>query len=1006
MKQHYLLLAVLCLLTSPAFAQVRINEAVSSNSTYTDEDGDSPDWFELHNTGPAAVDLAGYSLSDKADNPGKWTIPGLTLAPGGYAFFWASGKDRTETGTFRTFIQRGDVFRYLVPTSAVNANWTDPDFDAANWPEGPSGFGYGDGDDATQVPAGTLSVFVRKKFTVNSLRGLEALILDIDYDDGFVAYLNGVEIARENMSVANPRWDDRADGFTEPRLIGEAPPLRFNIDDAAELLVEGENVLAIQVHNSSPGSSDLSLIPFLSARFAGGSAEGGPPPEILAFTDQDMHTNFRISSSGETLFLHDGGGAFVDSLPVYDLPANVSVGIPGNGGEAVLFGETTPGARNPDTGFQGVVDERVIFSAPGGQTQSFALELSGVSAPNTIRYTIDGSEPTISSLSYFGPIPISRNRVVRAAAFRPGYLPSPISSETYLIGTNHTLPVVSLVTEPDNFFSEEDGIYTFGDDAENDFPHFGANFWEDREVPVHFSIYGAAGEADYGFDAGTKIFGGWSRGQDQRSLSIFARGRYGTREMEYPFFPQREYDTFQALVLRNSGNDLYDTGMRDVIMTGLMENSAVDIQAYRSVAAYINGEYWGMYNLREKVNEHFLASLHDVEPDSIDLLEFNAAIVQGSNAEYLALMDYAENNPVDEDEHYAYLAERIDIDNYIQYQLAQIYYDNRDWPGNNIKYWKSPTTKWRWILYDTDFGAAKWNANAAQANTLNYALETNGPNWPNPPWSTLLLRRLMSNETFRHRFINQMADEMNSRFLPQEVINRINSHANLIAGEIPRHDEVWGRQNNWSNNVERMRSFFRARPENMKRFIRNRFSLPAHHRLGIRITDPAEGFVRVNSLTIEQTIWRGDYFENVPINVTAVPNEGYVFQHWEIDRDTENAELSINMTGPVVLRPVFVEESVSVAEPGNSLRSVAGLAVSPNPSAGELRLRFTARRATRLTATLYGADGRKVRDLTEADFGAGPQVQSWDMSTLPAGAYWLDLREAEGGRAVVKWVRR
>jgi hypothetical protein len=1006
MKSQYTLLVLLLVATISLSAQVRINEAVSSNSSYTDEDGDTPDWFELYNPGDEAIDLVGYTLSDKANNPGKWTIPSIGISPDGYAFFWASGKDRGAAQSFRTFINRGAIFRHLIPDATIDQDWMSPDYDDAGWEEGPTGLGYGDGDDATLVPEGTISIFARKNFTVNSLEGLDALIFDIDYDDGFVAYLNGIEIARENISGSQPDWDTSADNFTEPRLINEAPPLRFTISNPADLLVEGENVLAIQVHNFGNGSSDLSLIPFLSGRFTGSSSEGTIPPAILNLPNLEMHTNFKISAGGETLFLHDPEGDFVDSLPVYNLPADVSTGIPGGGGDVAMFAETTPGGRNPEFGFNGVVEDRVIFSKTGGQVESFSLELSGVSEPNSIRLTTDGSEPTINSQRYFGPIPISQTRVIRAAAFRQGYIPSPITTETYLINTNHLLPVVSLVTEPDNFFHPVTGMYVLEEGYSGDFPYFGSNIWEDTEAPVNFSFYEAGSTETYSFDGGTKIFGGWSRAQDQRSLSIFARGRYGTDEMDYPFFPQRENTLFQSVVLRNAGNDLYHSGMRDVVMTGLMENSNVDIQAYRSVASYINGEYWGLYNLREKVNEHFLASKHGVDKDSIDILEFNAQVIQGSNVEYLELMDYIRNNPVNQSSHYDYIADRIDLDNYIQYQAAQIYYDNQDWPGNNIKYWKSPETKWRWILYDIDFGAAIWNENAAFSNTLNFALNATGPNWPNPPWSTFLFRRLITNETFRNRFVNQIADEMNSRFLPQPVIDRVNAHVSSIGAEIGRHNTRWGREGNWHDNVSRIRTFFSDRPEQMKRFIRSQFDLPAHHRLYIRISDTNEGYVKVNSLDIDESDWSGDYFQNVPIKVSAVPKDGYIFLYWELGSDANDAELTINMNSQLSLRPVFSEDPNSIPEVGDNLSSVARIDVSPNPSDGELRLSFTVRRATQLSATLYDAQGRKVRTVFDTHFAAGTQVQSEDLSTVPSGAYWLEFRDTAGGHAVVKWVKK
>ena len=145
---------------------VQINEVVASNSIHDDEDGDSPDWLELVNNDVVDLSLTGWTLTDDAGEPGKWTFPAFTLRRNEFVHIWASDKDRTEIGIYRTLINRGAVFRYLVPTSSVAADWTALDFDDASWQQGATGFGYGDGDDATDIPAGTLSVFVRRKFTI------------------------------------------------------------------------------------------------------------------------------------------------------------------------------------------------------------------------------------------------------------------------------------------------------------------------------------------------------------------------------------------------------------------------------------------------------------------------------------------------------------------------------------------------------------------------------------------------------------------------------------------------------------------------------------------------------------------------------------------------------------------------------------------------------------------------------------------------------------------------
>ena len=202
-------------------------------------------------------------------------------------------------------------------------------------------------------------------------------------------------------------------------------------------------------------------------------------------------------------------------------------------------------------------------------------------------------------------------------------------------------------------------------------------------------------------------------------------------------------------------------------MTSLMDGSGLETQAYRPAAVYLNGQYWGFYNIREKINEHFLDDKIDVDKSEINLLEFNGDVIQGNNDSYNDIIDFVTNNSLAVEANYQYIAEQIDIDNYVTYQVAQIYADNRDWPGNNIKYWNSPTTKWRWILFDTDFVFGTWNGGASSFDTLSYALESNGPGWPNPPWSTLLFRKLVENSQFRNKLINQFADEFNGRFQSQ-----------------------------------------------------------------------------------------------------------------------------------------------------------------------------------------------------------------------------------------------
>ncbi len=619
--------------------------------------------------------------------------------------------------------------------------------------------------------------------------------------------------------------------------------------------------------------------------------------------DVSYHTDFKLSE-GESVYLFDLNEELLDSLFIESVCADISIGRFGS--EIVYFEETTPGAQNSDVSFSGILENTIRFSNSGGNVGPLVLELEGNENGETIRYTTDASIPTSSSLEYTGAIPINTNTVIRACLFKENFLPSKASSRSYLVDVEHALPVVALVTEPNNFFDEDVGIYAFGSDYVNQFPYFGANFWQDWERPLHFSLYEADSLA-FELNAGTKIFGGWSRANDQRSLSIFARGGYGTSEIKYKLFPELDYDIFQALVLRNSGNDFLESNMRDITLTSLMSGSGLEFSAFKPVATYLNGEYWGMYNLREKINEHFLASKYGVDPSQIDLLEFAGSPVMGDSTEYLELITFLENNNLANDANFAVLENEIDIENFIIYQVTQIYFDNTDWPGNNIKFWRTPETKWRWILYDIDFGFGIWTPFSYFNNTLGFALEENGPVWPNPPWSTLLFRKSVENIGFRNRFINRFADELNSRFLPQRVDQHITNTQAMIASEIERHYTRWnGSLGEWESELGDMRLFAINRPDRVKGHILSEFNLPDYHTLTLEIEDSNQGYVYINNrLKIDESTWSGDYFESVPIELIAIAHPGYVFSHWEEDLNSTESKLLLDVNSNTTLRPVF-----------------------------------------------------------------------------------------------------
>ncbi len=863
---------------------IQLNEIVSSNQgSYYDEDGDNPDWIEIYNPTSNSISLNDWGLSDDIDDLYKWRIPNIILESEGFLMIMASDKDRTDViSEWETIIDLGDPWYYFVATEEPPSNWNQIDFSANNWNIGASGFGYGDDDDNTEIP-NTMSIYLVKPFSIFNFDQIKKIAFHIDYDDGFVAYLNGQEIARDNIVGNPPAFNQGSVTWREAEMINGGNPSLFWIDSTITWVSEGQNVLAIQVHNFNFSSSDLSCIPFLTL---GRDSQSGSSLNIAEEIDLPLsilHSNFKISSNGETILITDSDGVLVDSIYTGILQSDVSIGRINNGENFGLFLGPTPNETNGEESVLGILAD-ITFSQESGFYNVPILPVL-IDTPDenvSIYYTLDGSEPTTNSLLYTNnPISIQGNRVLRAASFKYGWIKSPTKTSTFILeGGDNNFPTIFLSTDPDNFFDYNTGIYEMGPNASLDYPHFGANFWEDWEKPIFFELLENDGTY-FSSSGGVKIFGGWSRGQAQKSLSLFARGEYGNTEFNFQFFPDLQIDSFQSLVLRNSGNDWNFTMLRDGFTTGLFKDIDLDIQAYRPFLVYLNSEFWGLYNLREKVNEHFIGSHHPVDLDEIDLIEVQTAN-QGTTNNYDELINYVSQSDMTDPAVFDSLSKWIDIDNHIDYNVAQIFIDNRDWPGNNIKYWRPQLDdgKWRWILYDTDFGfGVPWMGGGYNFNTLEFAVEADGPNWPNPPWSTFLFRKLLENSSYQRRFINIFCDRFNSIFQSDYMINRLDSMALNIQDVIPDHQNKWPDSAiDWDYHVQVIRTFAENRPEYMRNYLDSFFDLS--NLVQSRFYSTSGGSIQINTIIPDSYPWFGEYYEDIPISVKAIPDSGFIFVGW------------------------------------------------------------------------------------------------------------------------------
>jgi hypothetical protein len=517
--------------------------------------------------------------------------------------------------------------------------------------------------------------------------------------------------------------------------------------------------------------------------------------------------------------------------------------------------------------------------------------------------------PYEGSPAFSGGMTINQNKNIRARLFKEGYLPGKIKTESYLLLSNEQkLPIVSISANPDDFFDYYTGIYERGPNASNDFPYFGANFWQDWEKPVHIELFEPDGSTSLSANAGVKITGNYSRGNDQKSLAFFARSRYGDKIFDYQFFNDKPIKQFEAFLLRNSGNDFNNTMMRDGMITSLVRNMQIDRMAFRPAVVYINGEYWGIMNLREKPNEHFIAHNHGLSPDSISILENQGGIVYGTNTNYSSLYSFIANNDLSLHSNYDVTKTDLDIQNYINYYITQMYIVNEDWPGNNMKFWRENNDKgkWRFILFDTDFGFGIWDRYKVSRNMLTFTSEPNGPGWPNPPWSTLTFRKLIENDEFKTQFINSMADRLNTTFSTDSVLNHIDSIYTLIIDEIPRHMSRWnGDINYFNNNVLDMKYFAQNRPYYVRQNFKSFFSINGDYSLNLSLSSANSGRIELNSITLDKFPWSGTYFNDIPVSLRAIPKPGYRFIRWEGDVNSTENPLIVNTNSNTNITAVF-----------------------------------------------------------------------------------------------------
>ena len=757
-----------------------INEiCASSITTLRDEDGEYPDWIELHNTSSRAIDLSDYALSDSPDSLVKWRFPqGTVIEPGGYYVVFASGKDRPAAqgswphASFRlrsngeTVILSDIQGRML---DLVTYDLLEADTSWGRDEEGGTGFKRF-GQPTPGLP--------------NTRMGEVAMDTAMCLSNSSGLYIT--EVMSGNKSVVGPGVKNPYDYIEIYNMSGQAVNLKgYGLSDnikkprkwqLPDITLENNSYLVIYCDKTQTTKDGVYYF-----------------------------TNYNLAKAGETVCLSDPSGNILDKVVVPQLYDDISFGR--TIGQAGLFyySAPTPGNANGQ-GFTGFA-EKPAFNVTGGLYER-PLEGDGgvtltVPANSVVRYTTDGSDPTESSTPYTGPIEVRKNTVIRARAFREGVQPSQIVSQTYLISVYHTMPVVCLTTDPDNMWNEATGMFADGPNLDRDAqerPWKNATYWQKNWFGGWVEYYDETGAQQFSQGMTFRVMGQYSLDMPQKSLYIKADGQYGKDSFAYPLFEDRPYTEYASFVLRNGGQDGLFSRVIDGMQARLIDQSGSSVanQAWKPVIVYINGEYWGHYNMRERAGVKMVAQHEGWDnPDDIDMLESSGTsssqIVQGSARAYKDLVEYVESHDlVNDREAFEYVCSQVDIDNMLDYFIFESFFGNTD-PGN-IRFYrnaKSGDGKWRYLFYDSDWGFFSVTGNKGKLiGGVEYVLNPKGMGEQKIK-SNVLLRHLIKVPEIQDRFLTRYGQYFQTILTTENLTNLFNQMILEIKPEMQMHMQRW-----------------------------------------------------------------------------------------------------------------------------------------------------------------------------------------------------------------------
>lgn len=638
-----------------------------------------------------------------------------------------------------------------------------------------------------------------------------------------------------------------------------------------------------------------------------------------------LETNFGLSALGETITFYDDQLQLQDSVSYPELVPDAAYGrFKDDSSIWVIQYPASPAAKNMgDEDPEQLFAEAPIFDTPGGvYAGTKQIQLSGTS----VHYTLDGSEPVASSFIYSEPITVDKVTVIRARSFEDGKIPSPVISNTYLIDVAHELPIVSVSMNPRHLWNDTIGINTVGINGVGGLADpTPANFNNEWKRAMNFEYFDENGSQQIS-QPGEIAMSGLRRNSPNRPFKIAFKGKYGASQITYPFFEDRVYRSFSALSLRHGGYpDFRSSILRDGIIHEMVsEHTDVDYRSIRPAVLYINGEYWGINNIREKQNENYLEAIHGVERREVDVGEYSDKyfVVEGDITDFLDLRKFLIKDDLQSDSAYYFIASQLDIDIALDYHITNIYLANADWPWNNVRFWRSqePGSKWKFVLTDEDYGFGFFVER--DHNTLAGATSDE-----NNEQGTLFIRNLLKNPKIRDRFIQRFAAHMNDMFDEEDFGIRLTKFKERIESEVPRHVDRWKDCDNslsensdgcpaksfeeWESNVQILTDFMAERTGHVQQHIEEYFGLNGMSHISLMSNDTAGGVFKIDGVEVGESSCE-TYFNNAQIHVEAVAKPGYRFAGWRNIPSHGGAVVGFQLLRDTLFEAEFVASSHTI----------------------------------------------------------------------------------------------